>query len=200
MANSPGGSSPIGRVGLITANIVAPAYARPADVTQYSIGDIIANSATAASVTPITFPLASRFANGGGRLIGAHCTVQAASGTIVLPAFDLLVFLPGTNIPVAAGSYPADNAAFNVSAAAYQSLVGVFSFAADAWRNQAGGVTAAGDVIWQCPKIAGNRPYAPFSVEGLESQSLVAVMQSQNTWNPTAVVNTFNFSLDVEQD
>lgn len=200
MSNPAGGSSPIGRVGLLTANIAASAYSKPADATQYSLGDMIGNSLTAASVTPITFSAAARFANGGGRLIGAKCTLQCASSTIVLPAFDLLVFLPGTDIPFAAGSYPADNAALNVSASAYKYLVASFSFAADAWRNQAGGVTAAGDVIWQAPKVGGNRPYAPFSVDGLSSQDLIAVMQAQNTWNPGNVAQTFTFSLDVEQD
>lgn len=200
MATSPGATSPIGRVGLLTPNVTAE-YARPASATQYDIADLIGNSATAASVVPITFASAARFSNGSGRLSGCRGVVTAASGTIVLPAFDLLIFRPTTDIPFAAGSYPADNAALNVSAAAMQQLVGVFSFAVDAWRNQAGGVTAAGAGIWQAPKVAGNRAFAPFSLDGLgDTVSLLGLMQAQNTWNPGAVVNTFNFTLDLEQD
>lgn len=201
-----GGTSPIGRVGLLTPSITAT-YDKPADATQYALGDIIGNSLTAASVTPITFANAVRFANGSGRLNSCRCVVTAASGTIVLPAFDLLVFVPaGGVIPAAAGAYPADNAVFNVSSAAMAQLVGVFSFAADAWRNQAGGATAAGAAIWQAPKLAGNRVSAPFSLDGVSNldgsacTSLVGVMQAQNTWNPGAVAQNFAFTLGVEQD
>ena len=199
MSTTGGGTSPIGRFGRLTPWVTAQ-YSKPAAATQYSIGDLIGNSLTAASVTPITFSNAARFVNGSGRLIGASCVVTAASGTIVLPAFDLLVFRPYTNIPFAVGSYPADNDALDVSAAAMIQLIGVFPFASTTWRNQAGGATAAGDHIYQDVDPANRAQGVPFELQGLDSTSLLGLMQAQNTWNPGNVAQTFDFTLDVEQD
>jgi hypothetical protein len=73
-------------------------YAKPASATQYAIGDIIADNATAASVTPITFTLPRV----SGIVTSCRAVLTAASGTVVLPAFDLLLFRPATGIPFAA--------------------------------------------------------------------------------------------------
>lgn len=199
MSTQGGGTSPIGRVGFLTSGLVASTYSKPAAATQYSLGDIIGNSATAASVTPITFSSAARFANGSGRTRRARCTLTAASGTIVYPEFDLLVFRPVTSIPFADAGYPADNAVCDITAAAYKQLVAVFTFQDDAWRNQAGGTAAAGAVAWQAVNVGAN--IAPFDLDGLaDVTSLRAIMQAQNTWNPGNVAYAFDFSLDVEQD
>src|SRR6476620_12777440 len=107
--------------GGITPRVTAT-YARPADNTAYSIGDLIGNSGTANLVVPISFTVA-RAAGGSGRLTGCRAVVSAASGTIVLPAFDLLLFRPEASIPFAAAGYPADNAALNVSLAAMKEKV-----------------------------------------------------------------------------
>lgn len=196
---TPAGEAHIGQVGGSTPRVTAQ-IARPADNTAYSIGDMIANSATAASVVPITFASAARITNGSGRITGCRCTLTAASGTIVLPKFDLLIFRPATSIPFAAGSYPADNAALNVSAAAFKELVAIFSFLDTGWRNQAGGATAAGDHVYQAVTLASGRIYAPFNLASLSSADLLGIMQAQNTWTPTGIVNTFDFALDVDQD
>lgn len=193
------GSSTGGQGG-ITGQVAAAAYARPADATAYAVGDIIANSLTAASVIPLTFA-AARAAGGSGRVTGARCLLWAASGTIVLPAFDLLLFRPEAGIPFAAAGYPADNAALSVSIAAFRHLIGVLNFSASGWRNTAGGVTASGPSIWQAAKVAGDRAYAPFNLASIPaSQNLIGILQAQNTWTPGAVVNTFEFTLDVDQD
>jgi hypothetical protein len=172
-------------------------YTRAANATQYDIGDLIGNSTTAASVVPIEFDLSAL--SPYGRLSSVRCVVAAASGTIVLPAFDLLIFRPETNIPYTAGSYPADNAAANVTAAALRQCVAVFSFSASSWRNQAGGATAAGAHIYQRSRLA-TAAYAPFNIEGLSTQKLLAVMQAQNTWNPGNVAQQFDFALDADLD
>lgn len=181
-----------------TTPYVTATMSRPAEGTQYAIGDIIANSGTGASVVPITFTVA-RISGGSGIISGAQCTVTAASGTIVLPAFDLLLFRPTTNIPFAAGSYPADNAALNVSSAAMIQLVAIFSFSSTGWRNQAGGATAAGANIYQAVALA-TRPYAPFNLAAIPATTVLGLLQAQNTWNPTAIVNAFDFTLNVSQD
>ncbi len=208
----PAGTALIGKVGIdqttpgttneVTASGFTPGvtatYARPADNTAYSIGDLIGNSGTANLVVPISFTVA-RAAGGSGRITGCRCVVTAASGTIVLPAFDLLLFRPEASIPFAAAGYPADNAALVVSAAAMLQLVAVLSFSATAWRNQAGGATAVGTGIFQTAGIIG-RPYAPFNLASCGGQAVLGLMQAQNTWTPTGVVNTFDLALDVDQD
>jgi len=173
---------------------VTASFSRPADATQYSIGDIIANSGTAASVVPITFNLPAS----SGRLTGARAVVTAASGTIVLPAFDLILFRPEASIPFANAGYPADNTALNITSAAYNQVVAIFSFSASSWRNQAGGTTAAGGVVYQAVSLA-SRAIAPFNVDGL-SDTLLGLVQAQNTWNPGAVANTLSFMLDSDFD
>lgn len=192
------GEQRIGSVGGVTPRITA-SMSRPADNTAYSAGDLIGNSGTAASVVPITFSGAARISGGSGWMTGCRCVVTAASGTIVLPAFDLMIFRPATNIPFAAAGYPADNAALNVSAAAMKELVAVFSFTATAWRNQAGGVTAAGDHIYQVVSPSG-RDREMFNLASVSSADLVGLMQAQNTWTPTGIVNTFDFVLEIDGD
>lgn len=188
----------LGKVSGSTPRVTAT-LTRAADATQYGIGDIIANSTTAASVVPITFTVA-RISGGSGRITGCRCTVEAASGTIVLPAFDLLLFRPETGIPFAAAGYPADNAVLNVSAAAMRDLVAVMSFSSSAWRNQAGGLTAAGPAIYQSVLLSSGRPFAPFNLASIPSTTVLGILQAQNTWNPGAVVQTIHFALDVDQD
>jgi hypothetical protein len=195
----PAGENHVGQYGGHTPR-VSGSVARPADATTYAPGDIIGNSLTAASVVPITFAGAARVTNGSGRISGARCVVTAASGTIVLPKFDLLVFRPASGVPFAAGGYPADNAALNVSSAAMREIVAIFSFLDTGWRNQAGGATAAGDHAYQAATIASGRPYAPFNLAGLASADLLGLVQAQSAWAPGAVVNSIDFVLDVDQD
>lgn len=173
---------------------ITASFDRPADATTYAVGDLIANSTTAANVVPLTFTISAD----SGRLTGCRSTVTAASGTIVLPAFDLILFRPAANIPFAAGGYPADNAALNISSAAYNQVVAIFQFNSTSWRNQAGGSTAAGGVIYQAQSLA-SRNVAPFNVSGL-SQTILGLVQAQNAWAPTAIVNTISFALDADLD
>lgn len=194
-----GATSPIGRIGKLTPRVSAQ-YVRAANATTYTIGDLIGNSTTAANVVPIEFANAVRVQNLSGRITGATCVLTAASGTIVLPEFDLLLFRPTTDIPFAAGSYPADNAALNVSAAAYLQCVGIFTFADDAWRNQAGGATAAGAHVYQAVPATPRTVY-PFTLDEVNDQTkLLGLMQAQNAWDPGNVAQTFDFVLDVEWD
>lgn len=169
---------------------------RPADATAYATGDAIANSATPASVLPLTFTLAMP----QGRLMGAQCVVTPASGNLVIVAldFDLLLFRPNTGIPFAAGSYPGDNLALNVSAAAMRELVGVFAFANGAWRNPAGALTA-GVCGVQAVAPAARAAYL-FDVADQSTQTLIGVLQAKGAWTPGAVVNQFDIALDVDLD
>lgn len=165
-------------------------FSRPADNTAYASGDIIANSTTAASVVPLTFGMGVP----RGALISAICVVTPASGNLVITAldFDLLLFRPNTGIPFAAGSYPADNAAMNITAAGFRDLVGVFNFSSSAWRNPAGTYTA-GATGWQV-SVSAIRPLIEFHT--LDTNNLIGVVQAKGAWTPTGIVNQFDFVLE----
>lgn len=77
---------------------------RPTDTNAYAIGDAIANSTTAASVTPLQFTVA-RGTGGAGRINGAQLMVDSATafGAIRLHLFN--------TTPFAAAGFQADNAA-----------------------------------------------------------------------------------------
>lgn len=63
--------------------VASASFSRPADTTQYAIGDLVANSTTAGSVVPI--PMVVTHAVGGGvkvcraRLLKSGATVTSAS-------------------------------------------------------------------------------------------------------------------------
>jgi hypothetical protein len=46
----------------------AASFTRPADTTAYAIGDLVANSTTAGSVVPMSFPLGNAFGQGQFRV------------------------------------------------------------------------------------------------------------------------------------
>jgi hypothetical protein len=165
-------------------------FSRPADNTAYQSGDAIANSVTGPAVVPLTFKMGVP----RGLLVSALCTVTPASGNLVITAldFDLLLFRPDTDIPFAAGSYAADNAAMAISAAAYRNLVAVFSFTAGNWRNPAGALTA-GATGWQA-SVPAVRPMIEFHT--LDTNNLIGVVQAKGAWTPTGVINQFDFVLE----
>ena len=77
---------------------------RPSDTTAYAIGDAIANSATASSVTPLQFTIA-RVNSFTGLIIGAQLITNSATA---FAAIRLHLF---NTTPFAAAGFQADNAA-----------------------------------------------------------------------------------------
>lgn len=165
-------------------------FTRPASATQYTAGDHIGNSATGSSVTPMTFKMGVP----RGALLSAKCVVTPASGNLVITAldFELLLFRPNTDIPFAAGSYPADNAALTLTSSAYGDFVGSFKFNNYDWRNPLG-AKAAGATGSQIVTPV-NRAVAMFHT--LDTDYLVGVVQVLDAWNPGNVANTFAFTLE----
>jgi hypothetical protein len=166
-------------------------FSNPASAGAYQSGDIIANSASAGSVVPITFNLDQY----SGNIHGASCVVTPASGNLVITAldFDLLLFPAGVSLPFADAGYPADNAALNISAAAMRELVAVFPFYNGSWRNPAG-VLTAGTSGYQASTL-GTRSMASFNTG--TAKALVGVVQAKGAWTPGAVINRFDFALDL---
>jgi len=172
-----------------------------ATVGAYAIGDIIANSTTAANVVPIAFNAVRQGAQRySGRIMGAHCVVAPASGNLVIAAldFDLLLFRPATGIPFATGSFPADNAALAVSAASMRELVAVIPFVNSQWRSPAGSKTVAGAAGYQFSPLTTMTTYNLADISN--ASTLSGVLQAQGIWTPGHVVQQFDFRLVVEQD
>lgn len=169
-------------------------FSRPADATAYASGDIIANSTTAASVVPMEFPLYLE----KGLIVSTTCIVTPASGSLVIENlnFDLLLFAPRANIPFAAAGYPADNAAMNITAAAFRDLIAVFNFTPINWRNPAGTLTA-GITGWQV-SVPATR--AMIEYDTLAEKKLIGVVQAKAAWNPGAVINRFDFIVETSYE
>lgn len=192
-----GGTSHIGRVGGTTRRARA-GFTRPSSATDYAAGDLIANSATAASVTPLVFDVA-RIASGSGRISGATCVMEAASGSLALPSFDLLLFRPQGNIPFADGAYVADNAPLALLAAQVAQLIAVISFSPLRWRNRTGGNTGSGPLLYQAAPVS-PRQFAPFDLNPLGVTFLRGLLQTTAPWTPGATTVAIDITLDVDQD
>lgn len=97
-----------GLIGLPTAT----QFARPADTTAYSSGDLVANSTTAASVAPLQFTV-PREAGRGAYVTG--CRLKKSTTTVANASFRLHLFRAAPSVAT-----DGDNSAFasNVSGAA----------------------------------------------------------------------------------
>lgn len=179
----------------MTTSVITANFSRPADNTAYAAGDAIANSGTGSSVTPLVFEMRGA----KGKLTGCRSVVTPASGNLIITAldFDLLLFNPTDGIPFAPGSFPADNAAMAITAAAFRDLVAVFRFSSSAWRNPAGALTA-GVTGYQEVVVNSLRPYASYELGNLTR--LIGVVQALAAWTPTGIVNRFDFTLDTDND
>jgi hypothetical protein len=101
----PAGENHVGEVGGPVPRIISASFTRPNDVTAYTSGDIVANSATAGSVTPLSFDL-PRAAGRGGMIRRARLR---KSGTGVTSAVFRIHLYRASPITVANG----DNGAFS---------------------------------------------------------------------------------------
>lgn len=93
-----------GRVVVVTA----PTMTRPANTTQYSTGDLVANSTTAGSVVPLEFDVGG----GSGMVRKIRIRTNRTSGGTTSAVFRVYLF---RTAPTVAGG---DNAAFNPANAA----------------------------------------------------------------------------------
>ena len=108
-----GGETHVGQVGGESA-VATASVTRPADTTAYAVGDLVANSTNAASVTPITL-LAARV-NGGTGLIRRIRLSTTHTGLAGTETFRVHLFKsdPTASSGVANG----DNGAFSVNGVA----------------------------------------------------------------------------------
>lgn len=188
----------IGRVGGITPRVAAQ-LVRPASATQYAANDHIANNGTGADVTPMSFDLSEIGASCSGLIYGARCTLKAASGAVVTTAlaFDLMLFRPVDDVPYAAGSYPADNAALTLTSTAMKQCVARVGFTSSGWVS--GGFETG--AAWQTAVLSSGLTAEPFSLQGLgAAATLVGIVKATDAWNPGNVAQTLDFELIVQGD
>jgi hypothetical protein len=177
--------------------------ARPADVTQYAAGDEISNHATAGSVVRPTFALEGFTC---GRIVAAELDLTAASGNVVTTASDFeLILFRSAETPAAVG----DNVTHPITAVQRALAIAIFRFDDTGWTGPLGTV-AAGTSQHQVVGAHVVQPTATpvlqsifpagyfFSLEGMATKSITAILRPVAAWNPTAVINTFGITLDIE--
>lgn len=179
--------------------------ARPADATAYAAGDEISNSATAGLVVRPTFDLAG-FRR--GRIYASEIDLTAASGNVVTTAsdFELIIFRTG-EVPAAVG----DNVTHPLTAVQRAASVAIFRFDDTGWIGPLGTVAAGASqhqavMSHLVQPLATNVLQAPwppgqfFDFAGQNTTTFTAVLRAGAAWTPTAIINTFGITLDIEAD
>lgn len=90
-------------------------FTRPADTTAYASGDLVGNSTTAGSVTPLAFPV-SKYTTGGGTIFVRRAKIVKSTGSLTNANFRLHLYntsngVTNQGVSVVGG----DNAAYTAS-------------------------------------------------------------------------------------
>lgn len=154
----------------------AATFNRPADTTTYASGDLLANSTTAGSVTPVTFTWTR---NRGGPFRIKRVRLSKTSATIAVSSFRVHFFSAS---PTAANG---DNGVFAAgTAATYLGYLDVV--AGQGMASGAGGWSvAAADALCPTAHISGASP------------SIYALIEARAAYVPTSG-ETFTLAIEVE--
>ena len=168
------GGAVIGAIANPSAN-----FTRPNDTTAYAIGDLIANSTTAGSVTPMSFANVARVAAGAASIIKARLS---KTGTGITGA-SFLLHLYGASPTVTNG----DNGAWlSTQAATY---LGGFEFGLANAKVFSDGVSING--ITQTGY--------PVTVDLASGTTIYGLLEARGAYAPTAQ-EVFTITLEVEQE
>lgn len=170
------------------ATLAATELTRTSDGNAYAIGDQIASTVSAGSVTPLQFTVA-RAVGGTGRIIGAQLAVNSATafGAIRLHLFN--------TTPFAAAGFQADNAAIALTYTAlktgsagtnpnYIGYIDFQSFTAMSSSALSNGVCDLTELPFACAAA---------------SQVIFGLLEARAVFTP-ASAETFNVSLEIVQD
>lgn len=155
---------------MYVSHVLAPTFTRPADTTQYTDGDLVANSTTAGSVVPLKFAIPNRRS-----CVVRGATVQKSDGTDVTGA-DFVVHLFRSSPTVANG----DNGALSTDVANKIGTIDVgtmVSYTDDAYSVAYGG---------------------NFYVDSGSSQFIYGLLEADGSYTP-ASEETFTVGLVIEQ-
>ena len=156
---------------MIVSHISAPTFTRPADTTAYADGDLVANSTTAGSVTPLVFKIPNKRS-----CIVRGASVQKSDGTDVSGAL-FTVHLYRTSPTVTNG----DNGALATDAA---NKIGILSVGQQIAHSDDGYLNTYG----------GN-----FYVDSGADRAIYGLLEVDGVYTP-ASEETFTVSIVVEQD
>lgn len=170
------------------AALAATELTRPSDTNAYAVGDAIANSTTAGSVTPLQFTVA-RSTGGAGRIIGAKLAVNSAT------AFGAMRLHLFNTTPFAAAGFQADNAALALtytavktgSAGTNPNYIGYIDFTTFTALSSAAVSIGVSDLT----ELNFDTPAGVSVIFGL--------LEARAIFTP-ASAETFNISFDVIQD
>lgn len=115
--------------------IASASFTRPSDTTAYASGDLVANSGTAGSVTPLSFTVAE---HGGGPVMLHSARILKSGTSITNTTFALLLY---QSSPTVANG---DNGALSSTMSGYFGLIDLV--AGVAFSDGAGGDDAAPNV------------------------------------------------------
>jgi hypothetical protein len=149
-------------------------FSRPADTTTYAFGDIVANSTTAGSVTPITIS-AARITDQNGQIIGGTLRKSGTSPTLAI----FRVHLFNANPTIASG----DNAAFSTTIANWLGAM-------DVTCSQVGTDGCIGTIT---PVLSSTVPFKPAT----GTQNIFALIEARGAYVPVSG-ETFTLELDVD--
>ena len=152
-------------------------FVRPSNGTVYTAGDAVCNAAGAV----LTLVPAGTFKE--GRIVGAKLSVSIDS--VVTPTFQLFLFSDDANIPALT-----DNAAFAMTAAAEDDLIGYTTFTLELTGTSGGMMTwdsNAGLLI----------PFEQKIVSGVP-QGIYGVLTATDAYNPYSPSTTVDVTVYVE--
>lgn len=164
---------------------------RPADTLIYAAGDALANSTTAASVVPLSFPLAGRGSGLGGIILGGKLITNSTSA---IAAVRLWLF---NQEPFAAAGYQADNAALaltynslKLGGASFEddNLIGYIDFASFTTTS----TSSISEAVFPVRTSAAYRTLASL-------QTIFGLYEVKTAFTPISA-QTFLTTLDIQQD
>lgn len=174
-------SSTSGESGITVGRIANPSanFTRPNDTTAYAVGDLIANSTTAGSVTPMSFANIARVAAGAASIIKARLS-KTGTG-ITGAAFTLHLY--GSSPTVTNG----DNGAWLSNQAA--TYLGSFEFGLARAKVFSDGVSINGIT----------ETGYPVTVDLASGTTIYGLLEARGAYAPTAQ-EVFTVTLEVEQE
>lgn len=167
-------------VGALT-EIVSSSFTRPANATQFTAGDVVGNTGTAAVMT---FADCAQAVGGSGTIVSG-LLLDGANPATKLDAELWLFSVAPTAV--------ADNAAFAPSDAELASLVGIVPFPVADWFVGKADVGADGNAV-----CLGSKGVFPFACASGDTD-LYGVLVARNTYTPVSG-GVFTVKLAIQQD
>lgn len=160
--------SPVAVVGKTITQAASSTITRPANVTPYASGQLVANSVTAGSVAALQFSTLARVSGGSGLIVGA--AIQKSSNVVTSAAFRIHFF---NTIPtfVTAGDGSAISTVVQASAKGYLGYVDITA------------MVGFSDVAWGSGAPDNTRGSIPYVAT---AQIIYAIVEARGAYTPAS--------------